>query len=617
MLPFDAHLDFYKSIKGAIAAGECLRLRVLLPRSFGVSACTLALTRDGRATEYIPMQWEHTDGIEEWWSLTLPFRETGLWFYHFEYTTAWGTSVLRRKPNTQQASLDGTEEWQQTVYPKGFHTPDAFKGGLIYQIFPDRFYDSGAPKQNVPADRVMHENKSEAPVYLPDKHGRILNNDYFGGDLKGIAEKLEYLKSLGVTVIYLNPIAEAHSNHRYNTADYKKVDPLLGTAEDFRALCDKAHEDGMKIVIDGVYSHTGDDSVYFNKWGRYPDLGAYQSPASPYYSWYSFGANHDKYACWWNIDTLPEVNEEDPGYMEFITGKDGVLDHWFSLGADGVRLDVADELPDGFLDRVRQCVKRNGEDKLLLGEVWEDASNKISHGGRRRYFDGRQLDGVMNYPFRTAVIEFALTADAARFMREVEDIVDHYPPEAMHVCMNMLGTHDTERILTALSGVDLRHKSRRAQAAIKLTGDALDKAKTLLKLSAAINYALPGIPSLYYGDEAGMTGAKDPFNRAFYPWGNEDDALLEYFRMLGNFRAEYDVLKTGGFYPLSAELGCIAFLRYEPGKKRVAVIANNNPAEITYNLNYDMRDMAVYTGGTKTDGAVIISPNTAAIIVDE
>ena len=616
MLPFDAQIDFYKSIHGAIAAGTSLRLRVLLPRSFGVSACALVLVRDGRWTDRIPMQWEHTDGVEEWWTIEFPFWEADLYYYHFEYTTPWGTSILRRLPDSQRAGLDGTSDWQQTVYSKDFHTPDPFKGGLIYQIFPDRFNDSGSRKQNVPQDRVMHKNKSDIPVYLPDKTGRIRNNDYYGGDLAGITEKLEYLQSLGVTVIYLNPIAEAHSNHRYNTADYKKVDPLLGTEADFKALCDSAHKKGIKIVIDGVYSHTGDDSVYFNKYGRYPGLGAYQSSSSPYYSWYTFGATRDQYNCWWNIDTLPEVKEEDPGYMEFITGKNGVLDYWFSLGADGVRLDVADELPDVFIDRVRACVKSHGEDKLLLGEVWEDASNKISHGGRRRYFDGRQLDGVMNYPFRTAILDFALTADAPRFMREVSDIVNHYPPEAMHVCMNMLGTHDTERILTALSGVDLSHKSRRAQAAIKLQGEALHTAKKRLKMCAIINYALPGIPSLYYGDEAGMTGAKDPFNRAFYPWGAEDAELIGFFRQLGIFRKSFDVLKAGGFYPLSAEMGCIAFLRYQEGKKRVCVIANNNPTEITYRLNEDMRDMRVYFGGEKLDGAVWVPANAAVIVTD-
>ncbi len=616
MIPFDAHESFYKSVNGAFAAGTVLRLRVLLPRSFGVSYCTLLLTKDGESLRRIPMLWEYTDGNEEWWKLELPFNEAGLYFYRFEYVTAWGASVLRQLPRSGRGGIDGVCDWQQTVYPADFHTPESFKGGIFYQIFPDRFYDSGTPKQGVPRDRVLHRRKNETPVYLPDETGEIRNNDYFGGDLNGITAKLDYVQSLGANIIYLNPINEAHSNHRYNTADYKRVDPLLGSNEDFRRLCDEAHRRNMKIVIDGVFSHTGDDSIYFNKYGRYPSLGAYQSNRSPYYGWYTFGNAKDDYLCWWNIDTLPEVNENDPGYTEFITGENGVLDLWLSLGADGVRLDVADELPDAFLDRVRACVKKHGEEKLLIGEVWEDASNKISHGGRRRYFDGNQLDGVMNYPFRSAIIDFLLTANAERFMWEISEITEHYPPAAMNVCMNVLGTHDTERILTALSGVDLHAKSREAQAKLRLTAKQLAKAKELLKAAVAINYALPGIPCVYYGDEAGMTGAKDPFNRGYYPWGREDTDLLTFFRSMGIFRHSYPVLKDGGFYPLSAYQGCIAFLRYAPGKARVAVIANMNPHRIEYRLNQDMRNMRAYSGAQVTDGCVSVNAFSAEILTD-
>ncbi|MBQ7638318.1 MAG: glycoside hydrolase family 13 protein, partial [Clostridia bacterium] len=418
-----------------------------------------------------------------------------------------------------------------------------------------------------------------------------------------------------VNIIYLNPIAEAHSNHRYNTADYKKVDPLLGTNEDFRSLCDEAHKTGLKIVIDGVFSHTGDDSVYFNKYGRYASLGAYQSDASPYASWYTFGKTRDDYDSWWGIKTLPEVNENDPGYSEFITGKNGVIDFWMELGADGIRLDVADELPDAFIEKVRTAVKRHGENKLLLGEVWEDASNKISHGGRRTYFNGRQLDCVMNYPFRTAIIDFLLDSNAEKFMYRVCSIVNNYPPEVMDACMNVLGTHDTERILTALTGIDLENKSRASQARMTFTGPKITKAKKLLENAVIINYFLPGIPSIYYGDETGMTGGKDPFNRAFFK-ENNDPLLTSFYIQLGQLRRSLPVLKDGGFFPLSAERSCAAFLRYKPGEKRAAVIVNMNPEAITYDLNYDMRTMTVRFGGEKLNGAVMIEANSAAIITD-
>ena len=615
MTAFDALNTYYKSTTGALAAGETLRLRVCVPRAFGVTACTLVLYTDGAATDYRAMQWEWTDGHEEWWQIALELP-AGLFFYHFAYETGWGRTVLHRYKDSARAGIDGTEDWQLTVYDPSFRTPDRFKGGIIYQIFPDRFYNSGQKKRRVPTDRVLHTDLTDLPVYLPDAEGKIRNNDYFGGDLAGITEKLDDIAALGADILYLNPICEAHSNHRYNTADYKKVDPLLGTDDDFRRLCEEAHARGMKVLLDGVYSHTGDDSVYFNKYARYASLGAYQSEDSPYYDWYSFGKTRDEYRCWWNIDTLPEINENVESFSSFITGEGGVIDHWMALGADGVRLDVADELPDGFLDKVRVAVKRHGEDKFVLGEVWEDASNKISHGGRRHYFDGRQLDGVMNYPFRTAILEYMLSGNAGRFMRQVHVIVLHYPKEALDVCMNMLGTHDTERVLTALTGVNLEGKNRQAQAALQISAQKQRHAKKLLRAAAAILYLLPGIPSVYYGDEAGMAGAKDPFNRAYFPWGNEDTALIHYFRSLGAIRRTHPVLRSGGFYPLSAESGTVAFLRYQPGEKRLALICNNNPEPIVYNLNTDMREMMPLIGGTKLDGAVQIPAHTAAILAD-
>ncbi|MBQ7687634.1 MAG: glycoside hydrolase family 13 protein [Clostridia bacterium] len=614
MTAFDDTKTWHKSITGAVAAGDPVRLRLVLPRSFGVFRCALRLQADGKEADTIPMEWESTDDRDEWWGkeISLP---CGLYFYWFEFETGWGVTVLKKQASSRCAAVDGTELWQLTVYDAAFQTPDCFKGGVIYQIFPDRFFASGKPKTGVPQDRVLHTDLHDLPVYKPDTEGKITNNDYFGGDLEGIRQKLPYIAGLGADILYLNPIFEAHSNHRYNTANYLKIDPLLGTEADFAALCKTAHGLGVKVILDGVFSHTGDDSIYFNKYGRYPAPGAWQRAGSPYDSWYRFRAD-GSYACWWNIDTLPEVNEEDPAFTAFITGEGGVIDKWLSLGADGFRLDVADELPDAFLDAVRTAVKRNGEEKLLLGEVWEDASNKISHGGRRRYFDGRQLDGVMNYPFRNAVLRFALTGDAPRFMDAVYSVVLNYPPQAMNVCMNLLGSHDTQRILTALTGVNVDRLSRGEQADLRYTPAQLAHAKKLLKLANIVNYALPGIPSLFYGDEAGMLGAKDPFNRAFFPWGEEDTDLQDFFRLLGKIRKDHDVLQDGGFYPLSATLGCIAFLRYAPGKRRLAVISNKNPDEIRYVLNTDMRDMACIYGGTKDGDAVIIPSETAVILTD-
>lgn len=614
-VPFDPSKSWHKSISGAVAAGNSLWLRVVLPRSFGVTSCTLILSEDGKKDIHIPMTWDNTDGIEEWWQTEIFLDTPKLLFYYFKYENSWGKTSIGKGKETHLAEVNSTEKWQLTVYSPDFKTPDWIKGGVIYQIFPDRFYFSGSEKENVPADRVLRDDWGGLPEYKPDSKGIIRNNDYFRGDFRGIEEKLPYISSLGVNCIYLNPVCEAHSNHRYDTADYMKPDMLLGSADDFSSLCREARKYGIRIIIDGVYSHTGADSIYFNKFNRYDTVGAYNSPDSPYRKWYRFDKKN-KYDSWWGIDILPETNEDEPSFTEYITGENGVIDYWISLGASGVRLDVADELPDSFIDRIRTAVKRHGDDKYLLGEVWEDATNKISHGGRRRFLLGNQLDSVMNYPFRKSIIDFLLTANAERFMYNVFSITENYPPEALNAAMNHLGTHDTERILTVLCGIDCEGKDRETQVTLRPNEASLKKGLTLLKSALVMNFTLPGVPSIYYGDEAGLMGCKDPFNRKCFPWGEENTDILDFTKEMGNIRKQYDVLKDGGFYPISATLGCVAYLRYKEGTKRILVIINRNPHMITYRLNYDMTEMVSISGGTRFGGGVIIQGNGYAILTD-
>lgn len=613
--PFDPSKHWHKSINGAVKAGSSVWFRVVLPRDFSVTACRLILIRDNAHDCVINMTWDNTDGTEEWWQTEVFFPEPELVFYYFQYENSWGKTDIGKKKNSHIGEITSKEKWQLTVYSPDFRTPDWIKGGILYQIFPDRFNFSGSIKKSIPEDRILRADWNGIPHYLPDSKGLIRNNDYFCGDFKGIEEKLDYIASLGVNCIYLNPISEAHSNHRYDTADYMKPDPLLGTEEDFISLCKTASEYGIRIIIDGVYSHTGADSIYFNKYGRYENGGAFNDKSSPYRKWYKFGKNN-KYDSWWGIDTLPETNEEDASFCDFITGENGVINHWLSLGASGIRLDVADELPDSFLDKVRIAVKGHNEDNYLLGEVWEDATNKISHGGRRRFLTGAQLDSVMNYPFRQAIIDFLLTSDAEKFMNTVFTVTQNYPSEALHCAMNHLGTHDTERILTLLSGVSCEGKSREMQADITISDDALKRGIRLLKMAMVINYTLPGVPCIYYGDEAGLTGCKDPFNRGCYPWGRENTEILDFARDLGNMRKHYDVLKDGGFYPISATLGCIAFLRYKEGTKRILTIINKNPQPITYWLNPDMQEMTPIFGGARFGGGVIIQGNGYTVLSD-
>ncbi|MBR3788479.1 MAG: glycoside hydrolase family 13 protein, partial [Clostridia bacterium] len=585
-VPFNSRDLRHKSIFGSTAAGENLRFSVLMPRSINCSKVTLVIHDDYNNYSYHDLLWCGMNGDnEEWWGVDYTFENAGLYFYHFNYETPFGTNHIYLRSSGLGHFASQGKEWQQTVYSPDYKTPNWVKGGIMYQIFPDRFYFSGEKKKDVPSDRVIHTDFADIPVWKPNEEGKILNNDYFQGDLKGIKEKLPYIAYLGTTILYLNPIFEAHSNHRYNTADYNKIDFLLGDENDFKELCKEAEKYGIKVILDGVFSHTGSDSIYFNRENRYDSVGAYNSEKSEYSPWFSFN-DDGTYKSWWGIDTLPETNEENDNYIEFITGKNGILEKWLKLGASGYRLDVADELPDKFIDALYKSVKTLNDDYFVIGEVWEDATNKFSHGGRRRYLLGGQLDSVMNYPFADAILDFMRYGIAENFMETVVSVCENYPKPALDVLMNHIGTHDTARILTRLINFELEHKPREIQAGYKLSDNEYSFSKELLKTATVLQYTLPGFPSVYYGDEAGLTGGSDPFNRAFYPWGNEDKSLINWYKKLGKLRHSLPCLKDGRFIPYSAMLSCVAYIR-ESEEQKIFVIANKNNHEITYNLPYE------------------------------
>ena len=496
----------------------------------------------------------------------------GLYWYRFFYSSSHGDFyVTKTGESVGCVTADGTD-WQQTVYSADFTTPDWLAGGIIYQIFPDRFYNSGAEKSNIPEDRYICNDWSKQPEYRQSGDKLRLTNDYYGGDLKGIEEKLPYLKSLGVSCIYLNPIFEAHSNHRYNTANYLKIDPVLGDEKDLENLVKSAKKQGIEIILDGVFSHTGDDSIYFNKYGRYDTVGAYNSKNSPYFSWFKFSEYPNEYSSWWGISTLPETEENDLSFTNFIAGENGVIKYWLDKGVKGFRLDVADELPDGILDKIRLAVKRDSKENYLLGEVWEDASTKISYGSRRRFLRGKQLDSVMNYPFANAIIDFVKNGKGQNLVNTVMSILENYPKPAVKLLMNHIGTHDTSRILTVL-GSSFTPESREEQSRTHLYEEDYKKAVNRLKLAAVLQYTLPGVPSLFYGDEAGVEGYGDPFCRATYPWGRENMELLDFYKHLGKFRRNNSAFKEGEFVPIFADDTMVAYIRTD-GKNTVLTAVN-------------------------------------------
>lgn len=615
-IPYNSRLEYHKSIFGAVKTDQTVTFRIILPRDFCCHAAKLVIKK-AEADEYgyINMQWDCMEGVgEEWWKVDFTAEKAALYKYHFEYDTSWGTSRIYHAGNGLAAIKGDGEDWQLTVYDKNFHTPEWLRGGIIYQIFPDRFASSGTKKQNVPSDRVLRTDRDGDPYWIPTAEGKVLNNDYFGGDLNGIEQKLGYLKSLGVTCIYLNPIFEAQSNHRYDTADYEKIDSMLGTEKDFKSLCESAKKLGIRIMLDGVFSHTGDDSRYFNRYSRYDSLGAYQSKKSPYYGWYKFNKWPDDYESWWGIEILPEVNEDNSDFIEYITGKNGIARKWLKLGASGWRLDVADELPDEFLDEFRKAVKEEKADGLVLGEVWEDASNKSSYGKLRRYLLGKQLDSVMNYPFAGAVIDFIRDANAELFASRVMSIVENYPKEVLDVLMNHLSTHDTMRAITALAGENCAYRDRKWQSTHSLDEREYHYGMKLLMAASAMQFALPGVPAIYYGDEAGMQGYKDPFNRRCYPWGKENGELVEWYKKLGKIRNENRVFKDGRFEILSAVAGCVAFSR-KNDDEAILVISNSNPHPITYYVKSEWCDAHDLLGNGKVAANMVDIEEKSTVIL--
>jgi len=472
-------------------------------------------------------------------------------------------------------SREETEEYQLTVYDTDEHVPAWFGEGVTYQIFPDRFRRLSVPDPTgMVGGRQVHQDWQEEPVYLPDEHGEIRNRDFFGGSLMGIEEKLPYLQSLGVETIYLCPIFEGPENHRYGAADYEKIDPMLGSGENFASLCRKAHGLGMHIMLDGVFNHTGFVSKYFNGDGFYPGLGAAQSQDSPYSDWFCFQNWPHEYTSWWGIYSLPTTNKESRSWLEYITGENGIIRSWLRAGADGWRLDVADELPDFVVHAIHKAARAEKPDAVIIGEVWEDASNKIAYDVRRKHVLGGHCDGVMNYPVRNAILGFLLGGKGDWLQDVVETQRQNYPRWAFYSGMNSLGTHDTLRILTLLGEENDRRgdTSRDWRSQYRLCPEKRTLAVKRLKLGSLLLYALPGSPTLYYGDEAGMEGFEDPFNRRTFPWGEEDRELLSWFTALGKARKELSPLRKGELEWLTCRGRLVSFIRSWKGERVIAAV---------------------------------------------
>ena len=542
---FDSRSESCKKPYGAVPCGTAVSYTVRPLRREGWSRCVLVTQREfsGQTAELeLPCTGQNGDRNRFSGIFSAPAEPELVWYW-FRLFREDGSSILLDRSGYHGG--ENVQSWQLTVYEES-STPAWFGCGVVYQIFPDRFCRLELPDPaGMVGSRTIHENWSNLPDWRPDAQGEVRNCDFFGGSLQGILSKLDDLADFGVTVLYLNPVFESASNHRYNTADYRAIDPMLGTEDDFHHLCQEAKRRGIRVILDGVFNHTGSQSRYFNADGFYSDTGAAQSPDSPYYHWYSFHPWPADYDAWWGIRTLPAVREDAPDYRDFIIrGQDSVVRHWLRAGASGWRLDVADELPDDFIREIRTAMEETAPDSFLLGEVWEDATTKIAYSMRRRYLLGQELHGVMNYPFRTALIAYLLGGDADEFRETLESLRENYPPHAFYSLMNFLSTHDTPRILTVL-GADHVPGSKEERAVFRLSPARRQLGLKRLRLAALVLFTFPGAPTVYYGDEAGMEGWEDPFNRAGYPWGQEDSELKSFFSKLVHLRRAQPALQTG------------------------------------------------------------------------
>ena len=562
---FDPRSEFCKSPYGAVPCGTAVSYTVRPLREEGWSRCVLTAQREfsGQTTE-LELPCTGQDGERNRFSgvFTAPAEPELVWYY-FRLFRKDGTSLLL---DASGRHAEGAPQcWLLTVY-EDTPAPDWFGSGVVYQIFPDRFCRLKIPDAaGMIGDRTVHESWWDSPEWRPDSQGEVRNRDFFGGSLQGITSKLDELASLGVTVLYLNPIFESASNHRYNTADYLAIDPMLGTEEDFRRLCREAKARNIRVILDGVFNHTGSQSRYFNADGFYPEPGAAQSQDSPYFDWFSFHPWPSDYDAWWGIKTLPAVREEEPGYRDFIIrGQDSVVRHWLRAGASGWRLDVADELPDDFIAEIRAAMEETAADSFLLGEVWEDAATKVAYSRRRRYLLGRELHSVMNYPFRTALIDYLLGGDADAFRQTLEALRENYPRPAFYSLMNFLSTHDTPRILTVL-GAENVPESKEARSLFRLPPARRQLGLERVRLAALVLFTFPGVPTVYYGDEVGMEGWEDPFNRGVYPWGQEDSALKARFALLARLRRTYPALQSGQLHWRWTAGSLLAFAREQDG----------------------------------------------------
>ncbi len=524
-----------------------------------------------------------------------------------------------------------------TVYHAGFTTPDWIKNATVYQIFPDRFRDGVSANNVVSGTRFVYTASQginypvwNTAVINPRDPASPYNNrwsqDFYGGDLQGITAKLDYLQSMGVTALYLNPIFAAPSNHKYDTTSFEVVDAQFGGDAALRALLDAAAARGMYVILDGVFNHTSSDSIYFDKYSRWSSVGAFESQASPYYNWYTFNAWPDNYVSWWGYDTLPKLKSNTAAVRSYFwgSGATSIGARWVLTGTAGWRLDVGGDVDSGapdlacdncndYWEGFRQTVKNADPQAVIIGEEWGDAVPWLL---------GQEWDSVMNYRFRSALLSFMRDKSywdndnnssssggtlnpitVSQFDRWLRQIQEDYPAEAWYAMMNLVGSHDTNRLRFVLSKWQKGYDSTDPQPYDPLTD--LDAAETDARqmLLALLQFTMPGAPTVYYADEAGIDAPAawhndkwedDPYNRVPYPWADTlghyavRQDVLDRYALLGQIRLAHPALRTGSFDTLLTDDAHQVYVygRKLPGVETAIVVINrqNSPYTVTVDL---------------------------------
>ena len=511
---------------------------------------------------------------------TVTLENSAMYQYYFSFEANGRFQYYKKKNITGDTSLTKEEYWKMSV---GFDVPEWAKGATMYHIFVDRYRKGKDMKKEPMPRRILHENWYEPPVLGPDENG-LWNIDFYGGDLKGIEETLKYIKKLGVDILYLSPIVRSQSNHRYDTADYENVDPYVGTNEMLKSLCDSAHRMGMKVILDAVFNHTGDDSVYFNRYGTYNTVGACQSAESEYYNFYRrecIWGQHE-FSYWWGMPNLPVCDGSSEKWRSFIFSEDGVIDKWFTLGIDGLRLDVADELSDNFIEEIHKAVKRNKPDGFILGEVWKNPMRM----NRGYISSGKGMHSVMNYLIVDALIRYYKYCDTGKLNNILKEIISEYPEETIQTLMNFTSTHDISRVIEILGcnafqqygewAWNLQNDSLEWIKSHKISKEEYKYGKMVYKSYAVALSFLPGIFSIFYGDEVGITGIGNLANRAPYPWNHKDKDLLKFFRVLGKIRQREKFLKNADIRILRIDHEQFVFERYDKNDKILVVASRTH-----------------------------------------